>query len=54
MYNEKADDGKQALKTEIILPNGIIFEGYLQTDAPIVIYEVALKANDDYETSGTH
>ena len=54
MYNEKSEDGKQALKTAITLPNGIVYEGYMQTDAPIIIYEVGLRANDDYETTGTH
>ena len=54
MYNEKTDDGKQSLKTTINLPSGATFTEYLQTDAPVIIYDVALIANDDYESSGTH
>lgn len=54
MYNEKTDDGKQALKNKITLPNGAIFTDYKETEAPLIIYDVSLRANDDYEQSGTH
>ena len=54
MYEEKTNDEKQALKSEITLPNGKIFKGYEETEAPIIIYDVSLRANDDYEQTGTH
>lgn len=45
-------------KTTITLPNGIeiknISENFINTNAPIIIYDVSLRANDDYESTGTH
>lgn len=54
MHNEKTDNDGQTLKNTIALPNGKTFTAYLETDAPIIIYDVSLRANDDYETTGTH
>ena len=54
MYEEKTNDEKQPLKLEITLPNGKTFNGYEETEAPIIIYDVSLRANDDYEQTGTH
>lgn len=54
MYEEKTNGEKQPLKSEITLPNGKIFNGYEETEAPIIIYDVSLRANDDYEQTGTH
>lgn len=45
-------------KEEIILPNGEKIKNlpaeFKNTDAPIIIYDVSQKANNDYETTGTH
>lgn len=45
-------------KDKIILPNGKeiknLPENFKNTDAPIIIYDVSLRANNDYESSGTH
>lgn len=54
MYNEKTNNGAQALKASIKLPNGRTFSSYPQTDAPIIVYDVSLRANNDLEDSGTH
>ena len=54
MYNEKTNNGAQSLKTTIKLPNGKTFSSYPQTDAPVIIYDVSLRANNDYEQTGTH
>lgn len=54
MYEEKTNNEKQALKSEILLPNGKVFTEYEETEAPIIIYDVSLRANDDYEETGTH
>ena len=60
LYKEKEENNPNNL-AEIQLPNGTAsvatskfgtaFEG---TDAPIIIYDVSVRANDDYETTGTH
>lgn len=54
MYNEKTNDGMQSLKATIKLPNGKTFSAYPQTDAPIVVYDVSQRANNDFESTGTH
>lgn len=54
MYNEKTNNGAQALKASITLPNGSTFSSYPQTDAPIIVYDVSLRANNDLESIGTH
>ena len=55
MYNEKTNNGAQALKASIKLPNNErTFSSYPQTDAPIIVYDVSLRANKDLEDSGTH
>ena len=54
MYNEKTNNGAQAIKSTITLPNGKTFSGFAETDAPIIIYDVSLRANNDYEETGTH
>ena len=41
-------------KTTIKLPNGKTFTAYAKNDAPIIIYDVSLRANNDYEQTGTH
>ena len=45
-------------KEEITLPNGEKIKNlpteFKNTDAPIIIYDVSQKANNDYETAGTH
>lgn len=45
-------------KEEITLPNGEKIKNLLATfkdnEAPIIIYDISLRANNDYETSGTH
>lgn len=57
LINEKAGKGKTV---PITLPNGkqINIAGlgtdFYETSAPIIIYDVSLRANNDYEASGTH
>ena len=45
-------------KEEITLPNGKKITNlpaeFVYEKAPIIIYDVSLKANDDYESTGTH
>lgn len=45
-------------KERIVLPNGKeiknLPENFKNTDAPVIIYDVSLRANNDYESSGTH
>ena len=49
---------EKAGKEEITLPNGEKIKNlpaeFKNTDAPIIIYDVSLKANNDYESAGTH
>ena len=49
---------EKASKEKIILPNGNEIKNlpstFKDTDAPIIIYDASLRANDDYETTGTH
>ena len=52
---------KKGSKTDITsptLPNGQIItnlpDNFNQTSAPIIIYDVSLRANNDFETTGTH
>lgn len=47
---EKEKNGKTTIK----LPNGKTFTAYAKNDAPIIIYDVSLRANNDYEQTGTH
>ena len=39
---------------EINLPNGNVAKINLTEGVPMAIYEVSLRANDDFETEGTH
>ena len=48
MYAEK--NGKNS----IALPGGKTFTAYNETEMPVIVYDVSLKARNDYETSGTH
>lgn len=45
-------------KEKITLPNGKEIKNiptdFKNTNAPIIIYDVSLRANDDYEVTGTH
>ena len=34
--------------------NGKSVTDYLKTDAQIILYDVSLRASDDFEISGTH
>ncbi len=50
-----------SIKNNIVLPNGKMLDSKskfsiedLRTDAPVIIYDVSLRANDDFESSGTH
>ena len=45
---------EKAGKTTIKLPNGNTFTSYSSSDAPVIIYDVSLRANNDYEQAGTH
>ncbi len=45
---------EKAGKTTIKLPNGKTFTSYSSSDAPVIIYDVSLRANNDYEQTGTH
>ena len=48
MYAEK--NGKNS----IALPGGKTFTAYNETEMPVIVYDVTLKARNDYETSGTY
>ena len=45
---------EKAGKTTIKLPNGKTCTSYSSSDAPVIIYDVSLRANNDYEQTGTH
>ena len=45
-------------KDKILLPNGVEIQNlpieFNYSEAPIIIYDASLRANDDYEDTGTH
>ena len=60
---EKEKNGKgQTAAKAIKLPNGVDItaklnaynSGFYKKEAPIIIYDVSLRANNDYEQTGTH
>ncbi len=55
MLNEKNGKGNTV---QITLPNGKpltdLPSDFYATDAPIIIYDLSLRANEDYSSSGTH
>ena len=52
MYAEKAESGM--FKNTINLSNGKTFSGYAETEIPVIVYDISMRANNDYETEGTH
>ena len=41
-------------KNTVNLPKGKTFSGYAESEVPVIVYDIALKANNDYESTGTH
>ena len=52
MYKEKAESG--IFKNSITLSNGKVFSAYGETEIPVIVYDISMRANNDYETEGTH
>lgn len=53
-FSQSIMAAEKAGKNSVSLPKGKTFTAYAETEIPVIVYDLSLKANNDFETDGTH